>query len=308
MKPLVSVIVPNYNHAAFLQQRLDSIYNQTYSNFQVILLDDCSTDHSLQILKLFENHVRTKCLICNTVNSKSPFSQWKKGIQQADGLLLWIAESDDYADLNFLQVSVDAILSGADLCYAKNCRVNEMGAPFSGDSMYWYRDISDIRWLNSFRADAKTELRDVLFKKCVINNASAVVFKKNELTEELLNRVSGMFYSGDWLFWMLYFENISTLIYTTATTNYFRTHAGVTRVTAPERRNPENLKVLRYVLQHPLSSGQRLTLARYYFAHHFVIPARRKIRFHFLFLVAICKNVPLLILPWLKFIITGERK
>jgi len=238
MKPLVSVIVPNYNHAAFLQQRLDSIYNQTYSNFQVILLDDCSTDHSLQILKLFENHVRTKCLICNTVNSKSPFSQWKKGI----------------------------------------------------------------------RADAKTELRDVLFKKCVINNASAVVFKKNELTEELLNRVSGMFYSGDWLFWMLYFENISTLIYTTATTNYFRTHAGVTRVTAPERRNPENLKVLRYVLQHPLSSGQRLTLARYYFAHHFVIPARRKIRFHFLFLVAICKNVPLLILPWLKFIITGERK
>ena len=46
----VSVIVPNYNHARYLRQRLDSIYNQTYQNFDVILLDDCSTDSSREIL------------------------------------------------------------------------------------------------------------------------------------------------------------------------------------------------------------------------------------------------------------------
>jgi len=42
MQPQISIIVPNYNHALFLKQRLDSIYNQTYQNFEVILLDDAS--------------------------------------------------------------------------------------------------------------------------------------------------------------------------------------------------------------------------------------------------------------------------
>ena len=46
--PLVSVIIPNYNHAPFLKERIDSVLNQTYQNFEVILLDDCSTDNSLK--------------------------------------------------------------------------------------------------------------------------------------------------------------------------------------------------------------------------------------------------------------------
>lgn len=51
--PLVSVIVPNYNHASFLVERLESIYNQTYKNIEVILLDDCSTDNSREILSYY---------------------------------------------------------------------------------------------------------------------------------------------------------------------------------------------------------------------------------------------------------------
>ena len=46
-RPLVSIVVPNYNHAEFLSLRLDSIYSQTYQNFEVILLDDASTDNSI---------------------------------------------------------------------------------------------------------------------------------------------------------------------------------------------------------------------------------------------------------------------
>ena len=43
---LVSIIVPNYNHASFLKERLESIFNQTYGHYEVILLDDASTDGS----------------------------------------------------------------------------------------------------------------------------------------------------------------------------------------------------------------------------------------------------------------------
>ena len=45
--PLVSVIIPNYNHARFLDERILSILNQTYQNFELIILDDKSTDNDI---------------------------------------------------------------------------------------------------------------------------------------------------------------------------------------------------------------------------------------------------------------------
>ena len=69
MLPLVSIIVPNYNHAKFLQKRLDSIFNQTYKNFEAILLDDCSEDNSQEILKKFKDHPKVSNIIFNESNS-----------------------------------------------------------------------------------------------------------------------------------------------------------------------------------------------------------------------------------------------
>ena len=51
----ISIIIPNYNHAKYLPQRLESVYNQTYQDFEVILLDDCSNDDSVTILNIFNN-------------------------------------------------------------------------------------------------------------------------------------------------------------------------------------------------------------------------------------------------------------
>ena len=51
--PLVSVVVPNYNHAQFLPERIASITNQTYSNIEIILLDDNSTDESIKFIEAF---------------------------------------------------------------------------------------------------------------------------------------------------------------------------------------------------------------------------------------------------------------
>ena len=75
---LVSIILPNYNHAPYLQERLDSIFGQTHQNFEVIILDDASTDESLSILKPYQAHPKVSHFVLNKKNSGSPFKQWKK--------------------------------------------------------------------------------------------------------------------------------------------------------------------------------------------------------------------------------------
>src|SRR5688572_15349118 len=95
---LVSVIVPNYNHADFLQQRLESILNQTYQHFEVIILDDFSTDDSKDIIEKYRHNSKVTLISYSTKNMGSTFAQWNKGVEMASGEIIWMAESDDVAD------------------------------------------------------------------------------------------------------------------------------------------------------------------------------------------------------------------
>ena len=75
--PTVSVIVPNYCHAPYLEQRIESILQQTFQDFELILLDDCSTDGSREILERYRNHPKVSGIFYNERNSGSPFKQRK---------------------------------------------------------------------------------------------------------------------------------------------------------------------------------------------------------------------------------------
>src|SRR5215218_1678286 len=106
---LFSVIVPNFNHGGFLEQRIESILRQTFQDFELIILDDASTDNSMAIIEQYRNHPKVSHIIQNKTNSGSPFRQWIKGIDVALGNWIWVAESDDFADETFLQSAADAI-------------------------------------------------------------------------------------------------------------------------------------------------------------------------------------------------------
>jgi len=103
--PKVSIIVTNYNYARFLDQRLGSIDRQTYRDFEVVLLDDASTDESVPVLERFARQHQCR-LVRNDRNSGSPYKQWNKGVRLAAGQYVWVAEADDYADERFLEVLV----------------------------------------------------------------------------------------------------------------------------------------------------------------------------------------------------------
>ena len=54
--PLVSVIIPNYNHASFLDERIESVLNQTFQNFEIIIMDDKSSDNSVDVINKYKDN------------------------------------------------------------------------------------------------------------------------------------------------------------------------------------------------------------------------------------------------------------
>ena len=95
--PRVTVVTPNYNHAKYLPERIDSILAQTFQDFELLILEDASTDNSREVIESYTGHQNVRAAF-NKENNGSPFKQWNLGLSQAKGEYVWFAESDDYAD------------------------------------------------------------------------------------------------------------------------------------------------------------------------------------------------------------------
>jgi len=196
----VSVIVPNYNHKPYLKKRLDAIFGQTFQDFEVILLDDASTDGSPVLLKNYKNHPKVFHLVINENNSKSPFKQWQKGIALAKGEYIWIAESDDYCQLHFLERLLAQMDKHTGICYAQTIDVDENGKQLLNREEYT-AEFSPNIWRSNFRMDGLKFIENYLIKKNVIPNASAVLFKKELVDNSIFSQpLLKMKMCGDWFF------------------------------------------------------------------------------------------------------------
>lgn len=89
---LVSIIMPNYNCAKYLPETISSVLNQTYQNWELIFVDDCSTDNSLEIIRSF-NDDRIRIFV-NEKNSGAALSR-NKALREAKGRWISFLDSDD---------------------------------------------------------------------------------------------------------------------------------------------------------------------------------------------------------------------
>lgn len=226
----VSIIVPNYNHCQFLPKRLDTIFNQTFQDFEVILLDDCSLDKSWEYLKQFADHPKVSHCIRNESNSGSPFKQWKRGIELAKYDWIWIAESDDFSGLNFLENCFSRIDENVCLVFVKSEFVDHLGAPLYFNGIKHEMKSYELG-SNEFRSDGRGFLEDFLIYRNYILNASAVVFKKpNSFPDAILT----MRYGGDWYFWIAN-SCLGDVVYIPSIPNYYRYHESTTRSNYDEK-------------------------------------------------------------------------
>lgn len=239
MSPLVSVIIPNYNHEKYLGKRIDSVINQTFKDYEIILLDDASTDDSAKILDLYSKESRVSHLIRNTGNSGSPISQWLKGINLARGEYIWIAESDDYSDTDFLQSMVELLEQGNSIAYCRSVTVDENEKIC--DEFFWPDGLDGKKWKKSHCSHGYDEIRSSFAYRNCIPNASSCVFRKESIS---FCGCEKMLFAGDWMFWL----NILTtgfVAYSCRKLNYFRRHSNTTRQL--RSKELEKQRLLEYV-------------------------------------------------------------
>lgn len=106
--PLVSVIMPTYNTEKYVVQAVKSILNQTYKNFEFIIVDDCSTDTTLSILKCFEKKDKRIILIQNKENLGVTRSL-NKALESAKGKYIIRMDADDWAYPNRFELQVETM-------------------------------------------------------------------------------------------------------------------------------------------------------------------------------------------------------
>ncbi len=255
--PLVTVIVPNYNHEKYLEQRLESIFSQTYSNFEVILMDDCSTDNSLLVLNKYKEHIKVTACVFNKVNTGNTFEQWVKGIKIAKGELIWIAETDDYCDIHFLEKLVKPFQKDSQvvLAYCQSNRVNEKGV-VTGSWITQTDDLDKSLFLNDFIIDSNEFIEKYLIYRNVIPNASAVVFRREDVDINKHFDIGSEFrYCGDWMFYFKLIVNKKVAFISDSLNNfrYHQTSVIAKAIQAENRITFMNIEYkLRFVLMHYL--------------------------------------------------------
>jgi glycosyltransferase involved in cell wall biosynthesis len=227
--PKVSVVVPSYNYAGFIRDRLRTIIQQTYPIYELIILDDASTDDSaLVIEEVLKDCEVPHVFIRNAHNSGSVFHQWQRGVEEARGDLVWIAEADDLSDADFIENVVQAFDNpDTVMSFAQSRQMAADGSILCGHYLDYVADIDPVKWTAPYVVSGREEISRALFVKNTIPNVSAVLFRRDALRAALdANKDEVLSYrnAGDWVTYLRILENGGSIAFCPRALNSHRRH------------------------------------------------------------------------------------
>jgi glycosyltransferase involved in cell wall biosynthesis len=246
----VSVILPNYNYEKYLEARLHSILNQTYPVYEIIILDDASTDRSVRIAEKYLDEGLNVRLLKNATNSGSVFKQWSKGLQVSQGDYIWIAEADDLCENKFLEELMACFAKDNEvvMAYCQSRQIDERGRVLADNYRGYTDDVDKYKWLDDYIIEGTREISDTLVVKNTIPNVSAVVFRKcdiSSITDELFT----FKIAGDWFFYVWLLKR-GKIAYVSQSLNLHRRHdRGVTKSEDKDLHYSEVVKMQEYVMK-----------------------------------------------------------
>lgn len=200
-EPMVDVIVPSYRHGKYIRKRIESIFEQKYRNFRLTVIDDCSPDNSDDVIRTLQKSYDFT-YIRREQNSGTPFSAWEYAAQRFDGDLIWICESDDFAEPNFLEEATKAFRRDPALClFYCNSHVVGRDGEKMGTTASYYADIwRDTRWTRAFTAGGRHELAQYQYRGMVVPNMSSALMTVQAFRAAFTPKIKKYRLTGDWLF------------------------------------------------------------------------------------------------------------
>ncbi|SDW10075.1 Glycosyl transferase family 2 [Nitrosomonas eutropha] len=247
-EPLVTVLIPSYNHGRYLRERIASIYAQTHRNFELIVIDDCSQDDSADIIGKLQALHGFK-YIGNNHNSGTPFAAWERICDLAQGKYIWVCESDDVAEPTFLEIAIRRLEGSpqAVLFYTNSLVINE-ASEVIGHTESYFRDVwRDSRWEQEFSANGPEELVRFQLRGQTVPNMSSALIRAVAFRQAFIPFLKRFRLTGDWLFIgnVLRYGNVE---FSPTPLNRFRKHEVTSRVRVKSARSQAEFILTKYYL------------------------------------------------------------
>lgn len=183
MAKRVSVIVPSYNHAPYLRECLGSALAQDYDDLEVIVIDDCSSDNSVEIAQAINDK---RVQVRKNAKNLGAYATQNRAMEMATGYYIAILNSDDVWRPGKLRKQIELLekYPEAGLCYTVGSQIDEKGTSIDVDQ--------HLHW-------PTTEKQDLLPFMLSSNRllASSVIFRKGAVEFD-----GSLKYSGDWIAWL----------------------------------------------------------------------------------------------------------
>jgi glycosyltransferase involved in cell wall biosynthesis len=171
----ISVIIPVFNTEKYLRRCVDSVLAQTFSDFKLILVDDCSTDSSPTICEEYAKKDRRKKVIHNAQNKGCPQAR-KVGLDAASGDYVHFVDSDDWLETNMLELMYNkAVSDDLDIIYCgirrnTDSEDDEFKFPFLNDKIEMMKEI--VTWKDFTPSVCNKLLKKEIYKKVIFPTAN----------------------------------------------------------------------------------------------------------------------------------------
>ena len=202
--PKVSVIIPTYNREEFITETINSVLNQTYKDFEIIVIDDGSTDNTKQKLERFGSKIK----LIEQKNSERAVAR-NNGVKNSSGEYIAFLDSDDIWIENKLEKQIELLDSKSDaiLTYGQCLRINEHGQKIK----------TAKRQLKGFSGDV---FENLLMRNFVVSPTPVI---KREYFEKTIGFQTKYIPYEDWEFW-LRFSLLGKFYFLNTPSAYYRIH------------------------------------------------------------------------------------
>jgi glycosyltransferase involved in cell wall biosynthesis len=246
--PKVSVLVPSYNHGRYIRERIESILNQTYTNIELIVIDDCSDDDSHTVISELQARHGFRYLH-NVRNSGTPFAAWERICTLASGDYIWVCESDDVAEPSFVETAVASLMaeSQAVMFYSSSLIINEASQVIGHTDSYFHDVWKESRWDADFSAVGLDELLKFQLRGQIVPNMSSALFTAGAFRAAFTPFLKRLRLTGDWLFVGDVLKQ-GRVVFKHQALSRFRKHEVTSRVRVKSARSQAEFMLTKYRL------------------------------------------------------------